>query len=60
MDSLSGLTEAFLEDVKQKFIQFKKEFNEQEPLLDIIKGFVNAVNWKVGVLRSEIYTIEGI
>lgn len=39
-----------MEEVKRKF----KEFQEQEPLWDVVMGFVNAVDWTEGWIRALI------
>ena len=48
MDELMGPLQEVFKDLKQKW----NEMQEEQPLWDVIMGFVNAVDWKVRAGRS--------
>lgn len=47
MEELAAPLKEVFNDLRQKW----QEFNEQEPLWDVVMGFVSAVDWKVGPAR---------
>lgn len=44
MEELVGPLQDVMKDLKLKW----KEFQEAEPFLDVVKGFVAAIDWKAG------------